>query len=180
MRSRQPKVTGVRKPRKAMAGLTAADRRATFGPLFFLQHLRGLVRDRCPEPKDGIPSVEIHLMDGETLDVCHIIGIAPGWIALAVHEREGQERVAQLRTELVPYPFIARVSIQTTRHEGSHPIGFNVGTEPELYGHLPSSTAMTPEAALRALAGVPVTAETPATARRRKTEPPTGVARRSR
>jgi hypothetical protein len=166
--------------RKSMEALSAADRRAHFGPLFFMQHLRGLVRDRCPEPEGAIPSVQMHLTDGETLDVCHIIGIAPEWVALAVHEHEAVERPSRMRTELVPYAMIARISIEATHHEGTHPIGFNAGSEPEMYGSVHAMAAMTPEDALRALAGVAVPAETPAPPRRRRAEPPTGSARRSR
>ena len=194
--STRPKAARAREGQeKAMMALTAADQRAYFGPLFFMQHLRGLVRDRCPEPADGIPSVQIHLMDGEALDVCHIIGVAPGWIALAVHEEAMSDRPSQLRTELVPYPVIARISIQTTRHEGAHPIGFNATSEPALYGSISSGAAMTPEDALRALAGTPVTAAaskaptasptatptaSPTATKKRQSEPPTGSARRSR
>jgi len=181
MRAMRPKPAAPRTGTRAtVTALKAADHRAYFGPLFFIQNLRGLVRERCPEPADGIPSVQIHLGDGDTLDVCHIIGIAPGWIALAVHEREGAERAAELRTELVPYPLITRVSIQSTRHDGSHPIGFNVGNEPALYGNVHATAAMTPEDALRALAGAPITAARPTVPKRRSSAPPTGRARRPR
>lgn len=150
-------VKGRGEDRKKMAALMAADQRVSFGPLFFMQNLRGLVRDRCPEPAESIPSVHVHLMDGEILDLCHIIGVSPNWIALAVHEEEHAERPDQMRTELVPYHLIARVSIQTTRHEGAHPIGFNTTLDPAVYGSIPSLAGMTPEEALRAVAGVPPT-----------------------
>jgi hypothetical protein len=141
--------------RKKMAALMAADQRVSFGPLFFMQNLRGLVRDRCPEPSESIPSVHVHLMDGEVLDLCHIIGVSPNWIAMAVHEEEHAERPDQMRTELVPYHLIARVSIQTTRHEGAHPIGFNTSLDPAVYGSIPGAAGMTPEEALKAVAGIP-------------------------
>lgn len=156
--------------RKAMKELAAADQRVSFGPLFFMQNLRGLVRDRCPEPKEGFPSVQIHLMDGQALEICHIIGVAPNWIALAVHEEEHAERPAPLRTEMVPYHLIARVSIESNRHEGAHPIGFNAKNEPEVYGDVPTLTGMTPEEALKALAGV--TPAGPASPGETRSEPP--------
>lgn len=143
--------------RKRMAALMASDQRVSFGPLFFMQNLRGLARDRCPEPAESIPSVHVHLMDGEVLDLCHIIGVSPNWIAMAVHEEEHAERPDQMRTELVPYHLIVRVSIQTTRHAGTHPIGFNTSLDPEVYGTIPSLAGMTPEQALQAVAGVPPT-----------------------
>ena len=143
--------------RKRMAALLAAEQRVSFGPLFFMQNLRALVRDRCPVPAEAIPSVHIQLMDGDVLDLCHIIGVSPNWIAMAVHEDDQPDRPAQMRNELVPYHLIARVTIQTTHHEGTYPIGFNASLDPEVYGKIPSLEAMTPEQALKAVAGIPPT-----------------------
>ena len=141
--------------RKEMAALMAADQRVSFGPLFFMQNLRGLVRDRSPEASEALPSVHVHLVDGEVLDLCHIIGVSPSWIAMAVHDEDHPERPSPIRTELVPYHLIARITIQTTEHEGSRPIGFNASLDPEVYESTPPSKAMTPEQALQAAAGVP-------------------------
>ena len=132
-----------------------ADGRVSFGPLFFMRNLRGLVRDRCPEAEEGIPTVEIHLLDGQSLEICHIIGIAPNWIALAVHEEEHADGPLPLRTEMVPYHLISRISIEANRHEGTHPIGFNTQNEPAMYGAASSVGSMTPEQALKAVAGDP-------------------------
>jgi hypothetical protein len=141
--------------RKEMKELLLADQRVSFGPLFFMRNLRGLVRDRCPDEKEGIPSVQIHLLDGQSLDICHIIGIAPNWIALAVHEDGHADGPLPLRTEMVPYHFITRVSIESNRHEGAHSIGFNTQNEPEMYQGASSPAGMTPEEALKAVAGDP-------------------------
>jgi hypothetical protein len=142
--------------RKAMKALAMADQRVAFGPLFFMQQLRGLVRDRCPIPAEGIPSVQIHLLDGDVLEICHIIGVSPSWIALAVHEEERPESSAPLRTEMVPFHLISRVTIQADRHGGAHPIGFNADLEPSVIGSSPALGGMTPEEALKAVAGLPV------------------------
>ncbi|MEK6606693.1 MAG: hypothetical protein AABZ30_03440 [Myxococcota bacterium] len=64
--------------------LAKIDARFPFGPLFFLTQLRGFVRDRCPDPAEGLPVVEVHLPSGEGLDVCHVLGVTPLWVALAV------------------------------------------------------------------------------------------------
>ncbi|MEK7347414.1 MAG: hypothetical protein AABZ94_00945 [Candidatus Eisenbacteria bacterium] len=139
--------------RKAWAALVAADRRAAFGPLFFIQHLRGLVRDQCPDPADGMPGVRLHLADGDTLDLCHIVGISPNWIALAVREPGREEGPMVMRTEFVPYPMVTRVVIRTVTREASHHVGFDVGREPGLFEGSPIEAAMTPEEAVRAVAG---------------------------
>jgi hypothetical protein len=115
--------------------------RCAFGAGFFAGHLGALVRERCPDPREGLPSVQIHLHDGEQLDLCHVIGFAPLWVALAVWEHGSHV----MRTELVQYELIARVTIGAPG-EGRQGIGFD-------QSHVPMAVAMTPEQALRA-AGV--------------------------
>ena len=147
--------------RKAWAALVAADRRAAFGPLFFMQHLRGLVRDHCPDPAEGMPSVHLHLADGDNVDVCHIVGISPNWVALAVREPGHEEGPMVMRTEFIPYPMVTRVAIHTVRGEASHHAGFDVGREPHVLEGAAVAATMTPEEALRAVAGAAGSGPTP-------------------
>src|SRR5512134_3050886 len=96
-----------------------------FGPPFFLSRLSSFVRDACPDPEEHLPSVEVHLNDGEVLQLCHIIGIAPHWVALAVFDGESDGHThAPMRTEIVPYMAVMRVTIRPVRRESSHP-GFD-------------------------------------------------------
>ncbi len=99
-----------------------ADRACTFGPSFFLGHLGRFVRDRCPDPKENLPVVHAHLADGESLDVCHIIGVSPRWVMLAV--RDAASHGDGMAIELVPYELIRRISIRTRRAESAS-IGFS-------------------------------------------------------
>ena len=125
--------------------------RAPFGPGFFLGQLRAFARERCPDPGELLPCVELHLATGEVFDLCHVMGLAPAFVALAVRETRGgsgAEGVA-MRTELVPYAFITRVTIRPVRGTGPH-VGFNPGHAPEV---LPQ--ARPPEEMLRAAAGAP-------------------------
>lgn len=130
------------------AGLVS---RAPFGPGFFLGQLRAFARDRCPDPGELLPSVELHLATGEILDLCHVMGLAPAFVALAVREARGGSGAdgAPMRTELVPYAFITRVTIRPVRGTGPH-VGFSQGHAPEV---LPQ--ARPPEEMLRAAAGAP-------------------------
>ena len=146
--------------RNAWEALVAADAHATFGPIFFLRHLRGLVRDQCPDPSEGMPRVVLHLVDGAELDVCHVIGIDARWIALAVREPEQEGRLLAMRTELVPYPMIVRIVIYAVRKEFSHHVGFDVARYPRLVGEEPGDGTMTPEEALKAVAGMAGSAST--------------------
>lgn len=110
--------------------LTEADRTFPFGPIFFLHHLAGFVRDRCPDPHDHMPVVEMHLADGETVTVCHIVGVSPRWVVLAVwapgSDNEG------MAVECVPFGMIRRVSIHSRRANAS--VGFKQAQPPSIVG----------------------------------------------
>ena len=130
------------------AGLAGEEIRSPFGPGFFLGQLRAFARDRCPDRAEGLPAVQIHLATGEALDLCHVIGLAPSFVALAVEEGSGEPR--RMRTELVPYQLVARVSIRSPR-DREH-VGFDVEHAPRV---LETHGRLTPEAALRKAAGDP-------------------------
>lgn len=119
---------------------------APFGPAFFLTQLRAFARERCPAPEEGLPAVELHLVSGETLDLCHVVGLAVPFVVLAIREDK-----AVMRTELVPYGLIARITLRTAPTKGPH-VGFDVTHEPAL---LPGAWATTPEDALRSAAALP-------------------------
>lgn len=143
-----------------LALIEEIDARCVFGPVFFLTQLRGFVRDRCPDAAEIMPVVELHLHSGESLDICHVIGIAPRCGALAVYEEDESTGSRAMRTELVPYESIVRVTIRTVRPTSPH-MGFNRAHTPTVMQHGPR---MTPEEALRAAAmEPPPTGMSPAT-----------------
>lgn len=114
---------------QAAAAFVRADVACTFGPSFFLGHLGRFVRDRCPDPTEDLPLVQVRLADGETLDVCHIIGVAPRWVMLAVRDSAGHRE--GMAVELVPYELIRRVGIGSRHTEGSS-IGFAQAEPPAI------------------------------------------------
>ncbi len=125
--------------------------RWVFGPIFFLHQLAAFVRDRCPDPREGLPAVRLHLGDGEVLDVCHIIGVTPTWLAVAVNESEKPSGASPMRTEIVPYGMVARVSIRPAQSAEPH-IGFDITRRPEVVPSVSELGVMTPEEALAAVA----------------------------
>ncbi|HZM00755.1 MAG TPA: hypothetical protein VFD43_10930 [Planctomycetota bacterium] len=133
------------------AVIVRGDEGPPFGPAFFLEQLRGLIRDRCPSPAEGLPGVELRLVDGETLDLCHVIAVAPSWVVLAVNERDRASTAPRMRTELVPFATIIRVTIRTARDE-AHRIGFDASQRPLVIDQ-PAGQITTAEAALRAVRG---------------------------
>lgn len=120
-------------------------RHEPFGPQFFLGPLGAFVRQQCPDPAEGLPSVELHLHTGEILDICHVIGLAPGWVALAVRDSTAED--APMRTELVRYDSIARVSIRPTHSRHGH-----IGFDDRMPAILSPAATQSPEAALAAAA----------------------------
>jgi len=113
----------------AAEAFSRADLACSFGPSFFLGHLGGFVRDRCPDPKENLPTVVVRLADGEALDVCHIIAVSPRWVMLAV--RDAANHRDGMAVELVPYEMIRHVRI-VTRHAEGPSIGFSQTRPPEV------------------------------------------------
>ena len=111
------------------AAFTRADLACTFGPSFFLGHLGRFVRDRCPDQQENLPLVQVRLVDGDTLEVCHIIGVSPRWVMLAVSDAASHHD--SMAIELVPYELIRRVCIRTRRGEGTS-IGFAQVRPPDI------------------------------------------------
>lgn len=111
------------------AAFAAADRAYTFGPGFFLSYLARFVRDRCPDSSEHLPTVQLLLGDGETLDLCHVIGVSEHWALLAV--RDAGEHATAMAVDIVPFQLIRRVCIRTRRAEPGA-VGFGHGHVPEI------------------------------------------------
>ena len=111
--------------------------RCPFGPTFFLEQLTRFLRDRCPEPTERLPHVELWV-GGEPMTVCHIVAIAPAWVAVAVRDRNEE---SEMRTELIPYETIARVTLgaPVARTRG---VGFDAEHKPVVLESVPTPAAM--------------------------------------
>ena len=112
----------------------AAASAAAFGPAFFTTQLAAFVRDRCPDPSEALPSVELHLVGGESLDVCHVIRMAASWVALAVNDREASEFVS-MRTEILPYAQICRATIRAFQ-PSTNRVGFTLSASAHVATHV--------------------------------------------
>lgn len=154
-RARPSRTEGRRASREGVApggpSLEALMRQGPFGPAFFLVQLRALVREQCPDPAEGLPAVQLRLADGETIDLCHIIAVGPAWVALAVHETGHPSSGPAMRTELIPYPMIARVALRSAKAETPHH-GFDLGRAPQVLEGVAKHD--TPEASLQRAAGL--------------------------
>lgn len=92
------------------------------GP-FYLSALPEVVKQQCQQQPEHVPVVELHLGDGTTLDVCHIISLAPTWFAVAYFRNPSLSD--EVEQALLPYPLVQWITLAT------HPphvrrIGFDV------------------------------------------------------
>lgn len=102
-----------------------------FGPAFFLNHLGSFIRDTCPQPAEALPVVELHLGNGTTLDLCHVIAIADAWLAVAVRDESHGDSHMAMHTALVPYSLICRMSIRATAANEPR-VGFDANHVPRI------------------------------------------------
>lgn len=105
-----------------VSALARADAACAFGPSFFLTSLKRFVRDNCPSPREKLPVVELRLVSGETLLLCHVIGVSARWVMLAVVDNTTIHR-GGMSVEFVPYELICGVSVRAGQAEGEA-IGF--------------------------------------------------------
>lgn len=130
-------LTPSRREEQQLAQLLRAVR-CPFGPQFFIEQLAAFVRERCPDPGEQLPRVDLWY-GGEPLAVCHVIAVAPSWVAVAVRDRHSHD--AEMRTELISYEMISRVTIgaPVSRSRG---IGFDCAHRPEIVEDVTAPTRM--------------------------------------
>lgn len=94
-----------------------------FGSEFFATVLAERVRAECQGRPEVVPVVELQLADGYTVDLCHIPGIGPQWIA--AHGYRDRETCEEMDLQFIPYGLVTRVTISLW-HRSQRPIGFQL------------------------------------------------------
>jgi hypothetical protein len=140
----------ARRPQQRRRALPAPDPHA-FGASSFVHHLRRFVADRCPDPAETRPVLELDLHDGTKVDVCHVIGLGTAWAALAAYDEGAAVGARVMKTVLVPYESIIRVTLRGVRHTASR-LGFTQEDPPPLIDPTAKDTA---EAVFRSAAQRP-------------------------
>lgn len=126
--SRAPEGTDPARAELA-ASFVKADHACPFGPSFFLGHLGRFVRDHCPSTEEHLPKVQIRLADGESLDLCHVIGVSPRWVMLATRESGSHQN--EMAIDFVPFEVIQGVHIRA-HHAETTSLGFAHGQSPAI------------------------------------------------
>lgn len=114
---------------KAAREFTKDDRECSFGLSFFFGPSWPLRARPRPGPNENLPTVQVRPADGESLDVCDIIGVSPRWVMFAV--RDTANHRDEMAVEIVPYQMIRRVGIGSWRAEGAS-MGFAQTRPPEI------------------------------------------------
>jgi hypothetical protein len=82
---------------------------ALFDGPFYQQVLPDAVRQQCQDQSGHVPVVQLHLGDGATLDLCHVVSLAPTWFAVAYFRDPAVgEEVEQA---LLPYPMVEWITL---------------------------------------------------------------------
>jgi hypothetical protein len=94
-----------------------------FDAPFYLAVLPDAVRQQCQVNPEHVPVVELHLGDGTTLDLCHIVPLAPTWLAVAFFRSPGESD--EVEQALLPYPLVQWITLSVRPLRVRH-IGFDV------------------------------------------------------
>ncbi|RJQ12384.1 MAG: hypothetical protein C4558_01905 [Dehalococcoidia bacterium] len=94
-----------------------------FGPAFFMSVLKDRVRQQCDQQPEAVPVVELHLGDGTTLDLCHVPGLGPQWIAAEFYR--DRETCNDMDLSFIPFALITRVTVSMW-HRSQRSVGFDI------------------------------------------------------
>jgi hypothetical protein len=112
--ARGPSETGVQIPE----GSSAA-----FDPGFFTTVFADRLKAACEGHPPETPVVLLDLVDGSTLDLCHIEGLAPRWLLVAAFR--GEPTCERMDLVFVPYESILRVTV-SSRDAQAPAMGFSL------------------------------------------------------
>ncbi len=101
-----------------------------FDRLFFASVLPEHVRSEITSNPGKVPIIELHLMNGSTLDLCHVVRLSDTWVAVAHFCRD--DAFDDTDIAFLPYGTIIRVSL-TLRDPKEREIGFSM-TPPPIEG----------------------------------------------
>ena len=94
-----------------------------FDANFYQTMLFQRVTTECKERPNQTPVVRLHLADGTTLDICHIVHLNEKWMAVAYFR---DTTICQdMDIAFVGYEMVTRVTL-SLHHPNDRRIGFNV------------------------------------------------------
>jgi hypothetical protein len=109
-----------------------------FDRQFFSTILPEHVRAEVAANPGRVPVIELYLMSGAVLDLCHVVRLADTWVAVARFCHDDRQDDTDIT--FLPYGTIARVSL-STRDEKEREIGFSTSYPPI---ETPSATPVHP------------------------------------
>ena len=98
-----------------------------FDRQFFGTILQEHVRAEVSANPGKVPVIELHLVGGGVLDLCHVVRLADAWLAVEHYTDEDHDEDTGIA--FLPYTAIARVML-VMRDEAVRQIGFTMATPP--------------------------------------------------
>ncbi len=97
-----------------------------FDAAFYSTVLPERVMAECRARPDDVPVVVLHLANGKTLDLCHIVHLGERW--LAVQHFRDSEACTDMDVAFLPYELVAMVTV-SLHHPSSRRAGFTMRAE---------------------------------------------------
>lgn len=94
-----------------------------FESAFFESVLPDRIRQRCVEQSGHVPVVELHLADGDSLDLCHIVHLADRWLLVAFYRDPA--KCSDMDLAFLGYDTIKRITV-SMHDPHSRRLGFNL------------------------------------------------------
>jgi hypothetical protein len=80
-----------------------------FDGLFYQLVLPETVKQQCEQQAGHVPVVQLHLANGTTLDVCHIVSLGPTWLTVAYFRDPAESD--EVEQALLPYTLVQWISL---------------------------------------------------------------------
>jgi len=107
----------------------ASKRGAMFDVGFYARVFPDLVQQECRRQAGKVPVVQFHLLDGSTLDICHVVQLGENWMVVAFFR--DPETCEDMDFEVLPYELVVRITV-SFHHPKSRRLGFALAESPEL------------------------------------------------
>ncbi|MBI2166010.1 MAG: hypothetical protein HYU29_06360 [Chloroflexi bacterium] len=98
----------------------------TFDASFYRETLPERVTVECQSRPDAVPVVNLHLANGQVLDLCHIVHLGDAW--LTVQYFRDVQACDDMDLAFLPYGLVTLVTV-SLHHPTSRRIGFSLGEQ---------------------------------------------------
>jgi hypothetical protein len=98
-----------------------------FDAEFYRATLPDMLRTQCEGRPEMVPVIELHLANGRTLDVCHILHLGSDWMACAYFR--AVETCDDMDVAFLPYGLVGMITL-SLHPLSTRRLGFSVSQAP--------------------------------------------------